>query len=236
MAEPLLISIASPALTEISMTRSMTLGLALGAAFLSNIAPAYAQRWGREATPRAGVCFYEDINYGGRYFCSPIGETSANVPANINDRISSIRLFGDAAVTVYRDPNLRGQSRVVSSNLNDLRSLGFNDRISSYEVDSYRGSSSRAVPRYGNNVPYGQNGPYGTVQQPNNRWTYRSAESMVRRSYRDVLGREPDPAGLQSWTQTVINNNWTQQDLEYALRQSQEYRDLRQQNRARRRS
>jgi hypothetical protein len=59
---------------------------------------------------------------------------------------------------------------------------------------------------------------------------------MVRRSYRDVLGREPDPAGLQSWTQTVINNNWTQQDLEYALRQSQEYRDLRQQNRARRRS
>lgn len=32
-----------------------------------------------------------------------------------------------------------------------------------------------------------------------------------------------------------MDNNWTQQDLEYALRQSAEYRDQRQQNRARRR-
>lgn len=227
------------------MTRSMKVGLVLAAAFLINIAPAYAQRWGREATPRAGVCFYEDINYGGRYFCSPTGATSANVPSNINDRISSIRLFGDTALTVYRDPDLRGQSRVINSDLNDLRSLGFNDRISSYVVDSYRGNSSRAVPRngnngrYGTNDPYGANDPYGTVrqrqQQNDSRSTYRSAENMVRRGYRNVLGRDPDPSGLQSWTQTVMNNNWTQQDLEYALRQSQEYREQNQQNRARRR-
>ena len=220
------------------MRRSMMkMGLVVGAALLINIAPAYAQRWGREATPRAGACFYEDINYGGRYFCSPTGSTSANVPGGINDRISSIRLFGNAALTVYRDPNMRGQSRVINSDLNDLRSLGFNDRISSYAVDSFRGNSSREVPRYGNNGTYGANDPYGTVQHQRsaNRGSYRSAENMVRRGYRNVLGREPDPAGLQSWTQTVVNNNWTQQDLEYALRQSQEYREQNQQNRARRR-
>jgi hypothetical protein len=218
------------------MRRVITLGLLLGASVFINIVPAYAQRWGREATPRAGVCFYEDINYGGRYFCSPIGSTSSNVPAGINDRISSIRLFGNAAVTVFRDPSLRGQSRMVTSDLNDLRSLGFNDRISSFEVESYR-NSSRAVPRYGNNVPYGADVPYGRVQQPNasNRWTYRSAEDMVRRSFRNVLGRDADPSGLQSWTQTVIDNNWTQQDLERALRQSREYREQDQQSRARRR-
>ena len=216
------------------MRRSLTLGLVLGAAFVTNIAPAYAQRWGREATPRAGVCFYEDINYGGRYFCSPVGGTSTDVPSAINDRISSVRVFGNSEVTVYRDSNLRGQSRVIDSNLSDLRSLGFNDRVSSYVVESYRANSSRAVPRYGNNVPYGADVPYGTVQQPRaNRWTYREAESIVRRSYRSVLGRDPDPAGLQSWTRQVINSNWTQQDLEYALRQSDEYRQL---NRARRRS
>lgn len=220
------------------MRRFITPGLVLGAAFIINIIPAYAQRWGREATTRAGACFYEDINFGGRYFCSSIGATSANVPSATNDRISSIRLFGNTSVTVYRDPDLRGQSRVITADLTDLRSLGFNDRISSYAVDvnTYRGNSSRSGPRYGDNAPYGRNVPYGGVQQPNgSRWTYRSAEDMVRRSYQNVLGRDPDRSGLRSWTQTVIDNNWTQQDLEYALRQSPEYREQRQQNRARRR-
>jgi hypothetical protein len=64
--------------------------------------------------------------------------------------------------------------------------------------------------------------------QPNaSRWSYRDAEQVVRRSYRSVLGRDPDASGLRSWTEQVMNNNWTQRDLENALRQSDEYRDLR---------
>jgi len=75
--------------------------------------------------------------------------------------------------------------------------------------------------------------PNGRTVQPNeSRWTYRDAEQIVRRSYRSVLGRDPDPSGLRSWTEQVINNNWTQRDLEYALRQSDEYRE---QHQARRR-
>jgi Peptidase inhibitor family I36/Domain of unknown function (DUF4214) len=199
----------------------MTTALVLGAAFLMNVAPAYAQRWGRGATPRSGVCFYEDINYGGRYFCSPVGASTSEVSSGNEDEISSIRVFGDASVTVYRDRNFRGQSRVIDANLSDLRSLGFNDRISSYQVDFSRGNSSRVTRR-------GPNGPFGGTVQPNaSRWTYRDAEQIVRRSYRSVLGREPDPSGLRSWTEQVVNNNWTQQDLEYALRQSDEYRELR---------
>jgi hypothetical protein len=208
------------------MTRSIAMGLLLATPFLVSVAPAYAQRWGREATPRSGVCFYQDINYGGRYFCSATGLSVGEVPSGTNDEISSIRIFGDAGVTVYRDPDLRGQSRFINSSISDLRSFGFNDRISSYEVDAYRagssrGASSRAIPRAGN-VPFGQ-----TMRQSNaSRWTYRDAETAVRRSYRSVLGREPEPSGLRSWTEEVINNNWTQQDLEYALRQSDEYRRL----------
>ena len=53
------------------------------------------------------------------------------------------------------------------------------------------------------------------------RWTYGSAEAVVRQSYRSVLGRDPDPSGLRSWTQQVVNNNWTQGDLDNALRQSE---------------
>src|SRR5262249_43365799 len=112
------------------MWRSMTL-FGLAAAFLMTAVPAHAQRWGREATPRSGVCFYEDINYGGRYFCTAAGASTSQLSSADNDKISSIRLFGDAVTTVYRDPNFRGQSRVIDSNVSDLRALGFNDRISS---------------------------------------------------------------------------------------------------------
>jgi hypothetical protein len=77
------------------------------------------------------------------------------------------------------------------------------------------------------------NGPFGSTAQRNeSRWSYRDAEQIVRRSYRSVLGRDPDPSGLRNWTEQVVDNNWNQQDLERALRQSDEYRDLR---RARRR-
>jgi hypothetical protein len=205
----------------------MTTALVLGAACLINVAPAYAQRWGRGATPRSGVCFYEDINYGGRYFCSAVGESTPRVSSGNNDEISSIRIFGDAVATVFRDPNFRGQSRVFNSSVSDLRSFGFNDRISSYEVDSGRGNWARDTRQYPNARQY-PNFPNDRTVQPNaSRWSYRDAQQMVRRSYQSVLGRDPDPAGLRNWTEEVMNNNWTQRDLENALRQSDEYRQLR---------
>src|SRR5258705_5604381 len=80
MAEPLLNRPVSPDLSGGFMRRSLTLGLVLGAAFVTNIAPAYAQRWGREATPRAGVCFYENIKYGGESLYSPLRGTMVLVP------------------------------------------------------------------------------------------------------------------------------------------------------------
>ena len=208
------------------MWRSMTVAGVLAAAFLITAVPAHAQRWGRGATPRSGVCFYEDINYGGRYFCAAAGTSTPQLSSGDNDEISSIRLFGNAVATVYRDPNLRGQSRVIDSSVSDLRAMGFNDRISSFDVgasrfDNGRGDNGRAVPR-SSTVPYGP-----TVQSRDSRWNSRDAERTVRQSYRSVLGRDPDSSGLQYWTQQVMNNNWTQRDLEYALRQSEEYRQLR---------
>jgi hypothetical protein len=93
------------------MKRYTTIAMLMGAALLAQVSTASAQRWGREATPRAGVCFYEDINFNGRYFCSPVGSVTEGVPSGMNDRISSVRVFGNAVATVYRDPNLRGQAK-----------------------------------------------------------------------------------------------------------------------------
>ena len=199
-----------------------TIGILVGAALLAHASTASAQRWGREATPRSGVCFYEDINFNGRYFCSPAGAVTEGVPSGMNDRISSIRVFGNAVATLYRDPNLRGQAKVVEYDVPDMRRMGFNDRVSSYVVD---GGFNRAGNRNGNGNGYGYQGNAS-------RWNYRDAEAMVRRSYQSVLGRNPDAAGLRDWTQEVMRRNWSQRDLESALRQSDEYRASRGTNRA----
>jgi hypothetical protein len=217
------------------MRRYITLGLFTGLAILGTVSTASAQRWGREATPRAGVCFYEDINFQGRYFCSPVGASTSDVPRGMNDRISSVRVFGNAAVTLYRDPNFRGSTEFINNNVADLRGMGFNDRLSSYQVDAnggyYRGNNGNGIGR-GPAVRQGagQQAPY----YGNNRISVREAEGIVVRSYRNVLQRDPDSSGLRSYTQQVINNNWTQRDLENVLRQSDEYYNMRG-NRARRR-
>jgi hypothetical protein len=200
------------------MKRYTTIGILVGAALLAHASTAAAQRWGREAAPRSGICFYEDINFNGRYFCSPVGAVTEGVPSGMNDRISSARVFGNAVATVYRDPNLRGQAKVIDYDIADMRRMGFNDRVSSYVVDA---GFDRARNRNGNGY-----------QANASRWSYRDAEAMVRRSYQSVLGRNPDPAGLRNWTQEVMNRNWSQRDLEFALRQSDEYRASRGTNRA----
>jgi hypothetical protein len=200
------------------MKRYTTIGILVGAALLAHASTAAAQRWGREAAPRSGICFYEDINFNGRYFCSPVGAVTEGVPSGMNDRISSARVFGNAVATVYRDPNLRGQAKVIDYDIADMRRMGFNDRVSSYVVDA---GFDRARNRNGNGY-----------QANASRWSYRDAETMVRRSYQSVLGRNPDPDGLRNWTQEVMRRNWSQRDLDVALRQSDEYRASRNTNRA----
>ena len=208
------------------MKRYTTIGILVGAALLAQASIASAQRWGREATPRSGVCFYEDINFNGRYFCSPVGSVTDGVPSGMNDRISSARVFGNAVATVYRDPNLRGQAKVIDDDVRDMRGMGFNDRVSSYVVDA---GFDRARNGNGNAYRHINRDP----RQANaNRPSYREAEAMVRRGYQSVLGRNPDPGGLRDWTQQVMSRNWNQRDLEFALRQSDEFRTSRNTNRA----
>ena len=203
------------------MRRYSTIGVLMAVALLTHAAPASAQRWGREALPRSGVCFYEDINFAGRYFCTAPGAT-AEVPSGTNDEISSVRVFGNAEVTIFRDPGFRGQSRLIDSNVTDLRGMGFNDRISSYQVDA-RG--------FGNRGGNGWSDNRGNTNRA--RWSYREAENLVQRTYRSVLRRDADAAGLRSWTEQVMRNNWTESELERAFRQSDEFRDLRNDRRRR---
>ena len=50
------------------------------------------------------------------------------------------------------------------------------------------------------------------------------ATEIVKRVYRDVLGREPDASGLEAFRQRILRDGWTEEKLRRALMNSDEYR------------
>src|SRR6478672_6796620 len=126
------------ALVFLLMLLSVSVGRAAG-----------AQTWGHERLPEAGACFYENINYSGRYFCVRPGDALRSMSSGMNDRISSIRVFGGAQVTVFRDRNLGGRSARFFADVHDLRRQGWNDQVSSLEVVRRGGEWREGPPVWG---------------------------------------------------------------------------------------
>jgi hypothetical protein len=88
--------------------------------------------WVNSNEPRNGACFYTDANYGGESFCLNRGDRQASVGGHFNDRFSSIRIFGRARVTVYKNRDFGGPHRTYTSDAPHLGDL--NDEITSIEV------------------------------------------------------------------------------------------------------
>jgi hypothetical protein len=172
---------------------------------------ASAQRWGRDRFPQSGACFFQDSNYRGDYFCIRAGEDVGRVPKDLNDGISSIRVFGRAEVEVFRDVRFNGGSARFAADIRNLKNEGWNDRISSLRVQiasREERSRDRADERRGERMTAGE------------------AQNIVRRAYQAVLKREPDQASI-GYVNAVMNDNWSQQDVERELRKSDEYRNRR---------
>jgi hypothetical protein len=134
------------------MLKRNTVAALVGLFCLLTAAAASAQpRWGRERMPQSGVCFYENINFGGRYFCVAPGERLPSMPAGLGDQVSSLRVIGRADVTVFRDANMRGRSARFDRDVRDLRRQGWNDQISSIAVGGPRDErglrEERVAPR-----------------------------------------------------------------------------------------
>lgn len=176
----------------------------LFASLLLPLAPsrlmAQTWEWGRSPFPRDGACFFKDPDFRGDYFCARAGESLSAVPKDMNDKVSSIRIFGRADVTVFKDVRFDGGSQHFRDSITNLKDEGWNDRISSFRV----GGSS-----------YGGGGRNG--QDP---------DRIVRRAYQDVLQREPDQQGLRLYRSRIIDDGWTEQQVREALRSSPEYREL----------
>jgi hypothetical protein len=56
-------------------------------------------------------------------------------------------------------------------------------------------------------------------------YRHEAAELIVRRAYREVLGREADPVGLKQYRWAVLEKNWTESDVRDDLRKSAEFRN-----------
>jgi hypothetical protein len=116
-----------------------------------------APQFGRQRGRQAQVCLYQDIQYRGAEQCFNAGDTVSTLQ-NMNGQPSSIRIYGDANVTVYDATNFRGHSTVFTSSVPDLgrvrlESKTWNDRIQSLQIN-------------GGNADYGGYGNYPN-QYPN---------------------------------------------------------------------
>ena len=191
------------------MGKQRLIVLVAGGCLLAASSSAWAQRWGRGGTPRDGVCFYENPDYKGDYFCVRAGDDLKSMPPDMNDRISSLRIFGRAEVEVYKDGSFKGKSARFDGDVRDLRLDIWNDRISSLRV--------RSGPGYGGGSSFGGGGV--VHERPR-----VDADQVVRRAYRDLLDREPDSAGLRLYRDHIERDDWSEAQVREAIRSSPEYK------------
>jgi len=110
---------------------------------------------------KSGACFFESDDYEGNRACYVLeesdGEKKAKLPSGVRNRVTSVRLYGDADVTMYDHSDYGGYSFRVLSNI--WKMDFYNDEISSFKIrhrtsanfacffehPGYRGTS-RCVP------------------------------------------------------------------------------------------
>lgn len=52
----------------------------------------------------------------------------------------------------------------------------------------------------------------------------READRIIRRVYRELLDREPDPTGYENFRRKIVDWGWSENDVRNAIRRSDEYR------------
>lgn len=191
---------------------------------LSATALAQPRHGGWERHREARVYLYEHADFQGGVIVLRAGEFIDNLAhlrfdngLRANDRISSIRIEGDAEVVLHVHSGFRGEALRLDRDLRDLGGrfagqLGFNDQISSVRVSAARdGRDGRHDRRRGRgddrDVPVAID-----------------CDGIIRRAYQDILDRDPDTAGLRHYRVMMIDRRWSEADVRENLRRSDEFR------------
>jgi hypothetical protein len=211
------------------------------AALLAIPSAAMAQRWGRAPFPGSGACFFQGPDFRGDYFCVSSGDEVGRLPEEMNDEISSIRLFGRAEVIVFGGERFRGGWARFDRSVRDLRDIGWNDQVSSLRVGfEWREPEFRERWGYfrGDRDDRGRFDRDDRGERRDDRGERRDdrggrpderragdVDAIVRRAYQDLLGRDPDDGGLRQYRARIIDDGWSEQQVRDSIRSSSEYRD-----------
>jgi hypothetical protein len=233
------------------MTSAGILRFSCGALLAASTAS--AQHWGHAGPPRDGACFYRDADFAGEYFCVETGRVLPDLPSDMNDKISSLRIFGHSLVVVYKNHKFEGGSARFEHDMPNLKRNGWNDTISSLQVRPIYSSFEvdRAIRRAYTDIlgrePDAEGMRVNRAHMIDDGWSeakvrdalkqspeYRSksamtlpkAQEIVRQAYLNVLKREPD-SGASGYVNKVMREHWTQGDVERELRKSPEYKNKR---------
>lgn len=165
------------------------------------------------ARSEARVILYQHADYRGDSLELYPGDTIENCSglkfpggSGLNDSVSSIRVEGGAEVYVYADSRFRGPVMRLTESARDLTGRllsdnpkdNWNDRISSLKVEKPR-------PHSGGNrqVDY---------------------DAVIKRAYKDLLGRDPDEDGLRNYRSRMIDQGWTDKMVRDEIRRGVEFR------------
>ncbi len=132
------------------------------------------------------------------------GRTFANGNA-LNDSVSSIRVEGGAEVSAFENARFRGQELHLNESVRDLTSRrlrddrrdNWNDRISSIRVEGFRHRDGERV---------------------------RDLDGVIRRTFLDLLGRQPDDRAVRLYRGEITDRNWTDQMVRDRIRHGEEFR------------
>jgi Domain of unknown function (DUF4214) len=171
-----------------------------------------------EAAPAVSgdhVIFFAEPNYRGESFIVETGgfvEDLRRLPrsgGSWSNSISSFRIVGVATVVAYAEADFRGPRLEISSSLGDLvaerrggaSAINWDNAISSLRVVPPRSRTFEPAPGYDR----------------------RTAENIVQRAYRDILGRDADADGLRSYREKLMEQAWSEEDVRNHIRRSGEF-------------
>ena len=173
-------------------------------------------RWREE--PR--VIVFEHAGFKGDFLVLYPGDAIENMSGmtfergvRLNDSISSIVVEGDAELYVYENARYRGQAMRVTENIRDLGGrllpgtfeASWNDRISSLKVGRSWGRDR------------GDDGDYDKRPRID-------PEKVIKASFKDLLGRDPDPGEFRDFLARFLDQGWNDRMLRDYLRDEERYR------------
>ncbi len=211
------------------------------AALFACAAPARAQM-PVQSLSQDRVTFFTEPNFKGDSIVIEAGASVENLDTiqRNNGRpwsfaISSIRVEGAATAVVFGSAGFRGERLEVTRSVVDL----YGERRGNARWD--RAIASIAVtapptriivqapepPRTVVVIPAPQPVPPPVVVEPvRPRFSYREAEAIVQRAYREVLDRSADPVGMRRYRDRLMHEGWSDHQVIHALQRSDEARAI----------